>query len=126
MMSQDDQWVWILPKDNKPAYQSYPDYFDHDGKWIIYDKKNVIEDLGHKMLGLVGNDDILQAKFSRNPALKVPDGYEPGVHALIVYCDDRNNQKVREKLKKELGVDKMFWKYDRETFEETMRSKVRD
>jgi hypothetical protein len=54
--------------------------------------------------------------------LKVPEGYEAGVHALIVYCDDRKNEFVKRKLKDRLGVDKMFWKYDRET----MRSKVHD
>jgi len=126
MMSKDKDFVWILPKEKKPTYQSYPEYLEHNGKWIAYVKKEVIDSLGSKMLDLVGKDDILQAKFTRNPALKVPEGFDLGKnYALIVYCDDRNNQKVREKLK-ELGVDKMFWKYDRETIEEVMRSKVHE
>jgi len=124
-MSQDSQFIWISPKEKMQAYQSYSEYHEHNGKWIIYGQKDFIEGLGSRMLGLVGKDDILKAKFTRNPALDVPEGYEPGVHVLIVYCDDRKNQKVRERLK-ELGVDEMIWKYDRETMEEVMRSKVHE
>ena len=126
MMSQDDQFVWIFPKEKSFAYQSYPEYLEHNGKWIIYGGKSLIENLGYKMLTLVGEDGILQAKFTRNPALKVPDGYERGVHALIVYCDDRNNDSVKRKLKDRLGVDKMIWKYDKETIQEILNSKVHD
>lgn len=125
-MSQDGQWVFILPKERRREYQSYPDYLAHNGKWIIYDSKDKIEGLGNRMLKIVGKDDVLEAKFTRNPALKVPEGYELGVHALIVYCDDRKKEGVKERLKKELKVEKMFWKYDRETLEEVMKSKVHD
>ncbi|OGI12506.1 hypothetical protein A3K64_01210 [Candidatus Micrarchaeota archaeon RBG_16_36_9] len=125
-MSQDDQFVWISPKEERPSYQSYSEYLEHNGKWIIYGGKNLIEDLGSKILTMVGKDDILSAKFTRNPALKVPEGYEHDVHALIVYCDDRNNESVKRKLKDRLGVDKMFWKYDRETIQEVLNSKVHD
>jgi hypothetical protein len=127
MMRADSDFVFILPKERIVQYQSYPEYLEHNGKWIIYDKKEVIEGLGSKMLDLVGKDDVLQAEFTRNPALKVPEGYELGkVHALIVYCDDRNRENVKSTLKKELGVDKIFWKYDRETMEDVMRSKVHE
>jgi len=127
MMSQDDQFVWILPKEKRMPYKPYPEYLEHNGEWIIYGEKNFIEDLGSKMLILVGKDGILQAKFTRNPALKVHEGFDLGKsYALIVYCDDRNRDSVKRKLQDSLGVDKMLWKYDRETIEETMKSKVHD
>lgn len=124
MMREDGDFVLILPKERTFQYQPYWDYLEHNGEWIVYGPKEVIEGLGSKMMGLVGKDGISEAKFTRNPALKVPDGYEAGVHALIVYCDDRRSQEVRERLKK-LGVEEMFWKYRRENMEEIMRSKVR-
>jgi hypothetical protein len=126
MISESSQFVWIFPKEKRQSYQPYTEYRDHNGKWIVYDSKDAIEGLGSKMLDLVGKDGILHAKFTRNPALDVPEGYELGkVHALIVYCDGRERNNVKDKLKNKLGVDKMIWKYDRETREEVMRSKVR-
>ena len=116
MMRKDEAFVWIMPKEDRPAYESQEEYLKHCGKLIMYDQKGVIESLGSKMLGLVGKDGILQAKFTRSPALDVPEGCVPGRdHALIVYCDDRNRGPVKRELRKELGVKKMFWKYDRDT-----------
>jgi hypothetical protein len=124
MISENGEFVWFLPKERRIEYASYPEYLEHNGKWIIYGQKEFIEGLGSKMLELVGKDDILQAKFTRKPALDVPEGYVLGRdHALIVYCDDRKRRMVKGRLKKELGVDEMFWKYDRQTIEEVLKSK---
>ena len=123
-MSEDREWVWIVPKEINFGYQSQSEYFVHNGKWIVYGQKGLIQDMGSKMLGLVGKDDILEAKFSKKPALDVPEGHVLGRdHALIVYCDDRKRDGVREKLKEELKVDKMFWKYDRQTLQEILDGK---
>lgn len=125
MMSQDDQFVWISPKERIIEYQPYPEHLQHHGKWIIYGQKDVIEGLGSRMLALVGKNGISRAKFTKNPALDVHEGYELGKdHALIVYCDGREREKVKDKLKKELGVDKMFWKNHKEHMEEVLKSKV--
>jgi len=127
MMSKDNQWVWIHSKEELKPYKSYPEYLDHNGKWIIYGPKEAIEDIGYKMLDIVGKDNILEAKFSRNPALVVPDGYLLGKdHALIAYCDDRNKESVKRKLKDSLGVGSMFWKYDRDTLREISERSVHD
>ena len=72
-----------------------------------------------KVRSLVGKDDILQAKFSKKPALEVPNGFVKGRdHVLITYCDDRKREDVRELLRRELGVNEMFWKYERQTWKE--------
>jgi hypothetical protein len=127
MLSEDEDFVFILQKERKKHYQSYTEFLDHNGKWIIYGPKGVIEGLGSKMIDLVGRSNILEAKFTRNPALKVPEGFELGRdYALIVYCDDRKNKSVKRKLKEEPGVDKMLWKYDRETLREASERNVHD
>lgn len=122
MMSENSEFVWIDPKNGSVSpFANYQEYLEHGGKWLIYGKKEFIEGLGSKMLDLVGKSNILEAKFTKKPALKVPEGYELGRnHALIVYCDDRKNRSVKRKLEKELGVNKMFWKYDRDTIRESI------
>jgi hypothetical protein len=77
------------------------------------------------MVDLVGRSNILRAKFTKNPALKVHKGFELGKdYALIVYCYDRKSESVKRKLTEELGVDKMFWEYEKGTFEENRGVKV--
>jgi hypothetical protein len=127
MLSENEDFVFISPKERKKHYQSYTEFLDHNGKWVIYGKKDFIEGLCPRMAILVGEDGVMSAKFTKNPTLSVPEGHELGKdHAMIVYCDGRNREEVKKKLKEKLDVDEMLWKYDRETREEVMRSKVYD
>jgi len=101
------------------SFPSLQEYLEHCGKWLIYGEKRVIDSMVPRVRELVGSDNILQAKYSRGPALEVPEGFVKGRdHVMIVYSDDRKNNAVKEVLERELKVKKMFWKYDRETLME--------
>jgi hypothetical protein len=120
-MSENEVFVYISPVEETFSYTSDLEYLRHFGKWLIYGYKESIEEMGLKMKGLVGKRNILEAKFTKRPATQVPKGYVLGrYHALIVYCDDRKRNKTRKVLEKELGVKEMNWKYDRETWRESL------
>lgn len=126
MMTENKNFVCISPKRKVFAYKPYSEYLEHNGKWIVYGKKEAIEDLGRMMIGLVGKHGIIQANFTKNPALRVPEGFSHGKdHALIVYCDDRKRENVKNRLNR-LGIGNMLWEYERETIEEVLKSKVHD
>ena len=117
MREENDAWVHILPESEIQHYSSIVEYLFHQGKWMIYGPKEVIEHSASKIESLVGKKEIREAKFSKKPALEVPNGYGLGEdHVLIVYCDDRERDTVKSALEKELGVKELFWRYDRETW----------
>ena len=79
--------------------------------------------MGGKVRNLVGKNGITEAKFTTRPSLQVPQGYTLGVdYVMIVYCDDRNKSEVRKILEKQFNASEMFWKYDRETWMESLNS----
>ena len=120
MSSDEKDFVYIMA-DKDTSYPSLKEHFKHCGKWMIYAEKKVIDSMVPKVRSLVGKHDILEAKFSKIPALEVPEGFTRGKdYVMIVYCDDRKNKGVREILERELKVDRLFWKYDRLTLEETI------
>jgi hypothetical protein len=121
MLREDYSWVWMSPVVAKKNFKDAKDYLAHCGKWIIYAPMDDVIEMGNKMIRLVGNGDILNAKVSKNPALSVPEGYAKGRdHVIIAYCDDRDNWRVKSALEKALGPKMMFWKYDRETIKENL------
>lgn len=124
MMREDEIWVRILPEKEIQAYSSKEEYLSHHGKWMFYGPKEVIEQSALKVRELVGERGVRGAKYKKRPAFEVPKGYEWGRdHVLIVYCDDRDRQKVRNLLVEELDAKELFWRYDRETLERVEKAR---
>ncbi len=117
---------WIA---SKPLpYSTFSDYMKHSGKYMIYGPHDFIWwEMSLKLISkrLTETDEIIGAKVSVNPAFEVPEGYKLGTdYVLIIYCDDRKREYIRELLSKTLNIpqEKMHWKYDRVTFKETVTS----
>jgi len=97
-----------------------PDYLDHYGKWIVYDKIENIRKYADKLERHFEKNKLGNFKYSKHPATKVPRGYGRDCHMLAVYCDDRNRDDVQKTITEVTGISarKMHWKYDSQTLED--------
>ena len=114
-----ESFIWIEAEEERFPYETDEEYLKHSGKWMIYEPKEQIEEKIPKIIEMLGDKRILNMKYTKNPALDVPENYSLGEdYALIIYCDDRQRDEVRKVIKNELGSEEMFWKYDRQTLKE--------
>ncbi len=104
-------WIYIELKDNS----SLEDSIRSQGKWIVYGSKNFIENLASILKAKIGME-INALKYSTVPVKVTPNAPE-GSHALIVYCNERKKEKVRDLLE-EVGIKEANWKSDKESLAE--------
>jgi len=96
-------WIWILPSRGREI----PKDWDLKGdKWLIFGKREELEELAKKIEPYVERGLIHSAKYS-------PE--ENSV--MCVYCLDYEREKVWQILEK-LGVKKRIWKYDYQTMQD--------
>ena len=112
MMEESQDWIFV------GEVKLSEDFLDHHGKWLIYGSKKFIENSAQKLLPIIGKCGIEQIKYSKSSAMKVPEGYSPEDHVLVVFCDDRDKTRVRKVLEKRVKGGEFFWKYNRETLRE--------
>lgn len=111
MINSREDWVLILPSKRKKSNRNgLDDYVLHWGKFVVLGDQSDIEELAQEVNWFVESGRVPRAKYG-----PIPDGK----YALLLYCDDRDKDDVEEVLA-ELGVEKYFWKYERETLREKL------
>jgi hypothetical protein len=92
-------WTWFRPDNERPINRKL--WFDHGGKWLIFDRKKKIMELAHKLEPFIDSGDIESAKcWNGDPS------------AINVYSLDSNREEV-EKILKKLGArERKVWEYD--------------
>jgi hypothetical protein len=95
---------------------SEEEYLEHYGKWLISGSKGYIESLARLIDPLVEGGQIDSAKYSKKEPRTdpFPDKRD---YVMCVYSDDRERDRVK-RLLESLGVERMTWKYDRQTIED--------
>ena len=92
-------WTWFQPDNERPLDRAL--WFDHGGKWLIFDRKKKIIELAHKLEPFIDSGDIESAKcWNGNPS------------AINVYSLDRNKEKVKKILEKSGARKRKVWEYD--------------
>ena len=115
MFEENENFVY-LKFGKRMLYRSMREYLEHNGKWMIYDTKEKVSKMASVMNKMVGRDGIMQIKLSKNPLPEVADDSGHGnKHVLMVYCDERDNEGVKEVLKRELEVGRIDWKLDKDS-----------
>ncbi|MDH3883527.1 MAG: hypothetical protein OET63_04875 [Desulfobacterales bacterium] len=92
-------WTWFLPDNERPLNREL--WFDHGGKWLIFDRKKKIMELAHKLEPFIDSGDIESAKcWNGDPS------------AINVYSLDSNRGKVKKILEKLGARKRKVWEYD--------------
>lgn len=109
-----DGWVYIeSEKDKRPIEET----LRYRGKWVIYGSKRYVENLAKSLKDEVGKT-IDAMKYSVKSTKVTPNAPERK-HALLVYCDERRRDEIRNILESK-GVKEVIWKYDRESLAELL------
>jgi len=92
-------WTWLLPDVQRDIDRQ--EWTRSGGKWIIFDRKNRIEELAGRLGPLIDSGKIESAKYwNKDPC------------AICVYSLDRDKDATWEILR-ELGAGKdKVWEYD--------------
>jgi len=104
----DPLWVHIIPETQK---QLSLDYREHYGKWVIYGSRERVERLAGIFDTLVELGKIDQIKYIQKLG---SDAVTKKMHAMHVYCDDRERERVW-KLLEVFGATRRIWKYEWQT-----------
>jgi hypothetical protein len=92
-------WTWLLP--DVPRDIDRKEWAEHGGKWIVFDRKPKLEELGEKLGPLIDSGQIESAKYWNE---------DPG--AICVYSLDRNRDRTWEMLKSLGAGNRRVWEYD--------------
>ena len=88
--TEDLLWLWLLPEYRRGTDREY--WVSHGGKWIVFDRKEKIEELAGKLAPLIDSGEIESAKYwKKDPS------------AICVYCLDSDRGRV-EKILTEFGA----------------------
>ncbi len=92
-------WTWFQPDNERPINRTL--WLDHGGKWLIFDRKEKIMELAHKLEPFIDSGDIESAKcWNGDPS------------AINAYSLDSNREEVK-KISKKLGArERKVWEYD--------------
>jgi hypothetical protein len=97
--AKDILWTWLLPE--VPKETERREWMRRGGKWIIFDRKERIEELAQKLGPLIDTGEIDTAKY-----------WNGDPSAINVYSLDREREKTRAILER-LGARRvMVWEYD--------------
>ena len=92
-------WTWLLSDNERPIIREL--WFDHGGKWLIFDRKKKIMELAHQMEPFIDSGDIESAKcWNGDPS------------AINVYSLDCNREKVKKILEISGARQRKAWEYD--------------
>lgn len=109
-------WIYIAPSEERSLELSEKEYLEHYGKWLIFGPKAYMEKLARLINPFVESGQIDRAKYCK----KEP-GFDPFPnrkdYVMCVYADDRKRDEIK-RLLESLGVERLTWKYDRQTFED--------
>jgi len=92
-------WTWLLP--DVPRDIDIKEWEKHGGKWIIFDNKKNLMELGEKLGPFIDSREIESAKYWNE---------DPG--AICVYSLDRDRGKTWEILKSLGAGRRRVWEYD--------------
>ena len=92
-------WTWFQADNERPINRTL--WLDHGGKWLIFDRKEKIMELAHKLEPFIDSGDIESAKcWNGDPS------------AINVYSLDSNREEVKKILKKLGARERKVWEYD--------------
>ena len=92
-------WTWFRPDNERPINREL--WFDHGGKWLIFDRKKKIMELAYILEPFIDSGDIESAKcWNGDPS------------AINVYSLDSNREKVKKILEKLGARKRKVWEYD--------------
>jgi len=89
------------------------EYLEHWGKWVILDTREKLDELAKKIDPYVEDRYIYNIKYDRAPLPFLDMG---DVCVMMVFCDDRERERVWEILAK-VGVTEKAWFYEWQTFD---------
>lgn len=95
----DKIWTWFLPDNERSVNRDL--WFHHGGKWLIFDRREKMIDLAHKLEPFIDAGEVESAKiWNGNPS------------AINVYSLDGDSEKVKAILD-QLGAKRhKVWEYD--------------
>ena len=97
--TQDLLWIWLLP--DVPRVTDRNNWTLHGGKWIVFDRKEKIEELAGKLAPLIDSGEIESAKYwKKDPS------------AICVYSLDRDRERVLKVLTEFGAAKSRVWEYD--------------
>ena len=92
-------WTWFMPDNERTVNRQQ--WIEHGGKWLIFDRKEKILELAHKLGPFIDSGDIESAKcWNGDPS------------AINVYSLDTERDKVKEILKASGARSRRVWEYD--------------
>ena len=92
-------WTWLLPDTERSINREL--WFDHGGKWLIFDRKEKIMEFAHQLEPFIDAGDIESAKW-----------WNGDPSAINVYSLDCNREKVRMILENSGAKKRSVWEYD--------------
>ena len=97
--TEDLLWIWLLPGTERGIDRE--EWTLHGGKWIVFDRKDRIEELASKLAPLIDSGEIRSAKYwKKDPS------------AICVYSLDSERDKVLKILKRFDAAGSRVWEYD--------------
>jgi hypothetical protein len=118
----ESHFIFILPKDhvyfgyNYINYLGKPltnkEYLQYWGKWIVLEKRDMLDEFAKKLDPLVENREIPGVKYDRERI----EEFHLGECVMCVYCDFRQREDVWKYLD-EIGVKVKAWVFEKETME---------
>jgi hypothetical protein len=97
--TEDLLWIWLHPGVERGIDRE--EWTRHGGKWIVFDRKDRIEELASKLAPLIDSGEIQSAKYwKKDPS------------AICVYSLDREREKVLEILTRFDAAGSRVWEYD--------------
>ncbi len=97
--TEDLLWLWLLPEYGRGT--DHGNWVRHGGKWIVFDRREKIEELAGKLAPLIDSGEIESAKYwKKDPS------------AICVYCLDRDRERVLKVLTEFGAAESRVWEYD--------------